>query len=90
MQQSGNTGDVYQMLDPFDARTRIVELDKKRDQELANEKRALTTGVDPRQMHPPATTSTFEIASMVAAMVGVVLVLSLGIVYLVVKYFPES
>ncbi|EIN12766.1 farnesyl-diphosphate farnesyltransferase [Punctularia strigosozonata HHB-11173 SS5] len=90
MQQSGTSGDVYQMLDPFDARTRIVELDKKREQQLAIEKRALAAGLDPQQIRQPQQTSTMEIAGLVAAMVGFILIISLGVIWAVLKYFPDN
>ncbi|TFK48357.1 farnesyl-diphosphate farnesyltransferase [Heliocybe sulcata] len=75
-------GNASQLFDPLDARTRIVQVEQKQDKELVNEKRRVDG--KPVALETPA--ATWEVASFVAAAFLVVLMFSLGIVWIVMRF----
>ncbi|KDQ62002.1 hypothetical protein JAAARDRAFT_31480 [Jaapia argillacea MUCL 33604] len=74
-----------QIFDPSDARTRIVELDEKRDLQISTEQRRLKNGGVPAIQYEA--TSSWEIMAFAAGALALVLVLSLGVVYTILKVY---
>jgi len=79
--QSGHTGDLSKAFDPFDARTRIQQLEATREKYMALEAK----GINPAKLAEQEAASNKEVMMLVGTIFVIVVLACLGIVYVTVK-----
>lgn len=83
-----------QLLNPMDRRSKVIELENKRDQDLIHEKRvrdAMARGVVVAERQEQANGGMpLEILAFITAIIVAIVVLSLGVSWAVIKFFADE